>query len=233
MSPFRARGGDNGSRPLRIATMNYGMNIRNTLVAIPLVLAGLPGCVRVSSLPPTTVIVDVPSPTTNSVPIIPRRPKYKVVELRRDPQADYAYTFEIFSYDTGIKAIEAIKEDFRSLILKDYSSASVNSRDGSFYLDFPVFEMRESGYVKGRATVTTPVVEMTYNAISRYGTLTVHFNTAVGTDDARKWALRNIETLARDKNVLLKTGEKPTEGYYRSLGEKWTNNVLQIDFKVE
>lgn len=209
--------------------------MRNTLAVIAILLVGLSGCVWETSSSPPTVVVDVPSPTAKSVPIIPRSPKYKIVNLQRDPQVDYAYTFELFLYDTGITAIEAIKKEIRNVILNDYRSASVSSGGSSFYLDFPVFEVRESGFVKGRATVVsaTPVAIMDYNANSRRGTLTVRFNTAIGADVAREWASRNIETLVRDKNVLLTTGEKPTEGHYLSLGEKWDKNVLQIDFKVE
>ncbi|MBQ6473735.1 MAG: hypothetical protein IJJ33_17245 [Victivallales bacterium] len=75
---------------------------------------------------------------------------------------------------------------------------------------------------------------MDYDASLRRGRMTVRFNSAVrGADWARAWARMNIETLVRDKNILLTTGERPPEGQYRSLGANWTGDILEIEFETE
>ena len=45
---------------------------------------------------------------------------------------------------------------------------------------------------------------------------------------------RNIETLARDKNIALVTGEIPPNARFYSLGESLKDgNILEIEFKTE
>ena len=52
-------------------------------------------------------------------------------------------------------------------------------------------------------------------------------------DEARAWIRKNIETLARDKNIALTTGQLPPEATYYSLGEKIVGNVMEIEFRTE
>lgn len=51
--------------------------------------------------------------------------------------------------------------------------------------------------------------------------------------EARAWARENIETLARDKNIALVTGQRPPDANYYLLGEKIDGNVMEIEFKTE
>ena len=48
-----------------------------------------------------------------------------------------------------------------------------------------------------------------------------------------EWMSYNIETLARDKNIALVTGQLPPAAKYYSLGEKVDGNVMEIEFKTE
>ena len=53
-------------------------------------------------------------------------------------------------------------------------------------------------------------------------------------DEARKFCRDNIETIARDKNVALYTGEAPSEAKYYILDEEIVDdNILEMKFKVE
>ena len=52
-------------------------------------------------------------------------------------------------------------------------------------------------------------------------------------EEARTWILRNVKTLAHDKNIALVTGRLPPEATFRTLGEKIDGNVMEIEFKTE
>jgi len=52
--------------------------------------------------------------------------------------------------------------------------------------------------------------------------------------DAREWIRQNIETLARDKNIALTTGEiPPAAKFYLGREELKDGNILEIEFKTE
>ena len=52
--------------------------------------------------------------------------------------------------------------------------------------------------------------------------------------EARKWIRKNIETLARDKNIALVTGELPPAAkFYLGREELKDGNVLEIEFRTE
>ena len=187
------------------------------------------------------VSIDAPRPTGEAAPTCTRRPRYRTLSLKRDPGSDFAYSFDILVLEDedgpgalapagGIDA--AVKREFRKVVLKDYAETFAVT---NVVVDFPVFERSADGCIKGRALVisATPTALLDYDAHTRRGRMTVRFNTAIGTDAARAWARQNIESLARDKNILLTSGTRPPEGHYVSLGEKWRENTLEIEFKTE
>ena len=88
--------------------------------------------------------------------------------------------------------------------------------------------------IEGRATMLSiKPVSLTYDATKRRGKLSVQFNQGQVEEAARTWIRRNIETLARDKNIQLTTDERPPAGRFYSLGEKTEGNVMEIEFKTE
>ena len=185
--------------------------------------------------------IDVPRPTDAPPSPWTRRPHYRILSLERDPGSDFAYSFDILPLEEedGLNALTpngridaAVRREFRKLVQKDYAETFAVT---NVIVDFPAFERRADGSIKGRALVisATPTALLDYDAHTRRGRMTVRFNTAIGTDDARAWARRNIEALARDKNILLTSGMRPPEGHYVSLGEKWHENTLEIEFKTE
>ena len=197
---------------------------------------GFSGCV-VETEPdkPVKVGIDVP-PSGGSQPQPVVRPQYRILSLKRDPGSDFAYSFEILVLEeAGLNVYAAIQREFRDAVRNDYAAAFAVKDARSIYVDIPDFVPQNDGTVKGRALVisATPVAVMDYDVHTRRGRMTVRFHSAIGTEAARKWARENIEKLARDKNIMLTTGTMPPEGQYFSLGEKWRENTLEIEFRVE
>lgn len=212
------------------------MKAARAIVAFAAASLGFSGCV-VEREPdkPIKVGIDVP-PIGGAQPQPVVQPQYRILSLKRDAGSDFAYSFEILVLeDAGLNVYAAIQREFRDVVRKDYAAAFAVKDARSIYVDIPVFEPRNDGTVKGRALVisATPTALLDYDAYTRRGRMTVRFNTAIGTDAARAWARQNIEALARDKNILLTSGTRPPAGHYVSLGEKWHENTLEIEFKTE
>ena len=90
------------------------------------------------------------------------------------------------------------------------------------------------GRVEGRAVVlSVSVVSLKYDPNTRKGILAAKVG-ANQYEDARNWIRKNIETLARDKNIALTTGEiPPAAKFYLGREELKDGNVLEIEFKTE
>ena len=205
------------------------------VVAAIALAEGICGCVS-RNTPNTAdcVIIRVPDPSTN---IPPSRVPYEIVTLTRDVNMKCAYDFELkFRVPSrrDFKKIASLKDDVRRYVREDYDKTNEYVDGTILFVDFPSFEDK-FGIVTGKAVVMSIFsdVEMEYNAATSRGRLRLRFDKAIGTDAAREWARRNIEKIVRDKNVRIRTGEKPPEGEYYSLSEVWHDNVLEIEFKAE
>ena len=91
---------------------------------------------------------------------------------------------------------------------------------------------REKKFVGVARMLTLSPERVSYNEITRRGKFSVRFGNGQY-EAARAWARKNIETLVRDKNIVLETGTIPPPGRYRSLGEKKNGNILEIEFEAE
>lgn len=96
-------------------------------------------------------------------------------------------------------------------------------------------------FINGRVVGTGEVLTITlvgtnYDSNTRRGMVSIRFNVDQY-EIARVWVRRNIETLARDKNILLTAGEVPPPGSYVSGDERIVDTpngkVLEMEFKVE
>ena len=121
--------------------------------------------------------------------------------------------------------MKSIKEEY----LDTYPSADV----ASLVVSFSGLK-REGVRISGRAAVLTiKPLSLTYDVHTRRGRLAVKFN-AGQAEEAKAWARRNIETLARDKNIALTTGViPPAAKFYLGREELKDGNVLEIEFKTE
>lgn len=161
----------------------------------------------------------------------PRAP-YHIVYLQRDGKSDFAYQFAMeLNGEPSIQTFFGVQKIFvdevRTAYLQEYPIADVSS------LRISVQPRLVNGRIEGRAEVLTITpTSLIYDANNRHGKLAVKFSSGQ-VDEARAWIRKNIETLARDKNIALTTGQLPPEATYYSLGEKIVGNVMEIEFRTE
>jgi hypothetical protein len=77
------------------------------------------------------------------------------------------------------------------------------------------------------------VVSLDYDVDTRHGKIAVKF--AAGSfEEARRYVRRNVETLAKDKNVALTTGQIPAAAKFYLGDERVKDgNVLEVEFETE
>lgn len=161
-----------------------------------------------------------------------QKPPYKIISLSRDRNSDFAYVFVLeLSGEASIQTFFGIQGVFahevRNAYKNEFPTADVST------LRIAVQPRLVDGRIEGRAAVLTIApVSLSYDANTRRGKLSVRFN-AGQAEEARAWIRKNIETLARDKNIALTTGNPPPEAIYYSLGEKIEGDVMEIEFKSE
>ena len=161
---------------------------------------------------------------------------YDVVTLERREKGDFSYRFELRlkeNVDWSVQTIKAVKHDFRKNIKDDYSESFTGASVASLFVEFPEFDFSD-GKIAGSAVVMNMVVKsMNYDPLVRKGHLSVVVNSNQF-EETRKWVRKNIETLARDKNIALVTGEiPPAARFYLGREELKGGNVLEIEFKTE
>lgn len=173
---------------------------------------------------------------SNVLPIKPVVQTVNAYTLDRfvwDSDRDYACSFALkMNGECTIEAFSSIENEFREHVRNAFlkSHPSVDAR----FLIVDVRPSVDKGKVVGTAAVLTiKPVSMAYDAKMRQGKISVRFGPGQY-EEARAWARKNIETLARDKNLVLVTGQLPPEARYYSLGETVKDgNVLEIEFRTE
>ena len=162
-------------------------------------------------------------------------PAHSIVQLTRDSDSGFSYTFAIDLAKTPADmkaAARAVLREFMKSVKEEYMDAFPNADAASLSVAFSNLKV-EGRRIGGRAAVLTiKPLSLTYDANARRGKLSVRFN-AGQADEARAWIRRNIKTLARDKNIALVTGRLPPEATFRTLGEKVDGDVMEIDFRTE
>ena len=161
------------------------------------------------------------------------KPPYKIIDLVREKSSDFAYTFSLeLSGNASIQTFFGVQNIFANEVRAAYQMEYPNADMSS--LRVVVQPSLSNGRIVGRAEVLTIApVALSYDASARLGRLSVRFN-ANQYEEARAWARKNIETLARDKNIALVSGEIPPAARFYSLGESLKDgNILEIEFKTE
>ena len=161
------------------------------------------------------------------------KPPYHIDYLRRDSEREFAYEFElVLNGEPSLQTFSAVQNvlanEIRSAYRQEHPGVDLYSLQIAFYPELV------NGKIKGRAEVLTiTLVSLTYDAYTRHGKMAARFN-ANQYEEARKWIRKNIETLARDKNIALVTGEiPPAAKFYLGREELKDGNVLEIEFKTE
>jgi len=164
-----------------------------------------------------------------------KAPAHKVMRFARESGNDFTYGFTLELAEIPSNpdaAVSAVINEFGESVKEEYIDSFPRAKKESLAVNYE--DIRVDGKtIHGRATVLTIVpISLIYDANTRRGKLSVRFN-AGQVEEARAWIRKNIETLARDKNIALTTGTLPPEATYYSLGEKIDGNVMEIEFKTE
>lgn len=176
-----------------------------------------------------------------AVPIAPSvRPSgqqqalYRVDDFHRIAESDFAYAFRLnlINPNVNLSTIRSIKDELRREVLDDYRATFPNARSSSLQVDFPQFDVSASE-VCGRAEVMSfAIVSMNYNQESRRGIIRVRIG-ASSFEEARRWVRSNIETLSRDKNIALTTGEIPPAAQFILGAERvQEGGILEVEFET-
>ena len=162
-------------------------------------------------------------------------PSHRTIRFERDQGSAFSYSFgiEMTSAPSDVDAaVDAILRELTVSVKDNYLDAHQNADMASLEVSIPHLKV-DGLRIEGRATVLTiKPSSLFYDANTRRGKLSVRFN-AGQVEEARAWIRKNIETLARDKNIALTTGELPPKATYYSLGEKIDGNVMEIEFRTE
>jgi hypothetical protein len=162
-------------------------------------------------------------------------PIYNILSCEREAGNDFAYSFtlELVGKDKSLRTFRHVQKEFRQAIKDDYVESFSGVNKNSLYVEFPEFKLN-NGKIVGRAVVLTiSVASLAYDPNTRTGKLAVKVN-ANQYEEARKWVRRNIETLARDKNIALVTGETPPAAkFYLGREELKDGNILEVEFRTE
>jgi hypothetical protein len=160
---------------------------------------------------------------------------YNILSCKRETGSDFAYRFELelLGKNSSLRTFRAVQQEFRRAVKEDYVESVPGTKPNELYVDFPEYELKD-GKIEGRAVVLSiSVTSLTYDPNTRNGKLAVKVN-ANQYEEARKWIRKNIETLARDKNIALTTGEiPPAAKFYLGKEELKDGNILEIEFKTE
>ena len=157
---------------------------------------------------------------------------YRIIKLKREGNSDFMYVFTlVLNGEPSIQTFFGIQKLFANELLDAYKLEYPNADVSS--LRIAVQPELIEGRIQGRAAVLTIIpVSLAYDSNTRRGKLSVRYN-ANQFVEARAWIRKNVETLARDKNIALTTGQLPPEATCYSLGERVEGNVMEIEFKTE
>jgi len=164
-----------------------------------------------------------------------KAPAHRVVSIAQDTGRDFTFRFKLelleMPHDPD-KAKSAVLKEFRESLKNEYAASVPGAKKTSFVANLTEVKM-DGRLIHGRATLLAmSLVSLSYDASTRRGKLSVRFN--AGQDkEAREWIRKNIETLARDKNIALVTGQLPPDANCDLLGEKVDGNVMEVEFKTE
>ena len=161
---------------------------------------------------------------------------YKILSFDRESGSEFAYRFVLALLDennSSLHTLRSVQQEFRLAVKSDYAESFPGVDASSLYVDFPEYKLTD-GKINGRAVVLSiSVTSLTYDPNTRMGKLAVKVN-ANQYEEARKWIRKNIETLARDKNIALTTGEiPPAAKFYLGREVLKNGNILEIEFKTE
>ena len=164
----------------------------------------------------------------------PSMPSHSVVRFDRDSGGGYSFAIDMMQGQKDLNvAKDAILKEFAKSVKEEYLDTFPNVDLASLSVAFPNVKV-DGLRISGRAVVlTVKPIALAYDSNTRHGKLSVRFNAGM-LEEARAFILKNIEALARDKNIALVTGEVPPAAAFYVLGESLKDdNLIEVEFKTE
>ena len=158
---------------------------------------------------------------------------YTIERFERMENDEFSYLFRLrLKAEAGFSEMDMIKRELRSTIGADYVGAH-GGKASEVHVDLPVFALKDS-VIEGRAAVMRITVEsLCYDSQTQKGVIAVKIGSS-RFEDARQWVRKNVESLARDKNVALMTGKIPSAArFYLGAERIKPGNILEIEFETE
>ncbi|MBO5905571.1 MAG: hypothetical protein J6Q84_04045 [Kiritimatiellae bacterium] len=160
--------------------------------------------------------------------------KYEIVEFEKNDDCAYRYSFALKRRDSGSVAVREsreLKKILRAMIREDYL-LSFPDVSRSVVIDFPKFSLQNGRVVGNAVALTFSVASLEYDSHRRRGVMRIRIGENQF-EDARKYARKNIESIARDKNIALDAKTIPPSAVFYLEGEKLNGGMLEISFRVE
>ena len=160
--------------------------------------------------------------------------KYEIVEFEKDDDCVYRYSFVLKRRDSSSVAVREsreLKKILRAMIREDYL-LSFPDAARSVVIDFPKFSLQNGSVVGNAVALTFSVASLEYDSHRRRGVMRI----GIGEnqfEDARRYARKNIESIARDKNIALDANKIPPSAVFYLEEEKLNSGMLEISFRVE
>ena len=160
--------------------------------------------------------------------------KYEIVEFGKDDDCAYRYSFALKRRDSSSVTVHEsreLKKILRAMIREDYL-LSFPDASRSVVIDFPRFSLQNGRVVGNAVALTFSVASLQYDPHRRTGVVRI----GIGEnqfEDARKYARKNIESIARDKNIALEANKIPPTSQFYLEGETLNGGILEISFRVE
>ena len=164
----------------------------------------------------------------------PQQPKFTITSfVPVDTDNDFSYSFEVtLNDDASPSEFSSMYGSFINDMKKIYQSMNPSVDMKTLVVDAKP-SLKNRKFVGVARMLTLCPEKLEYDAVTRRGKISLRFGTGQY-EAARAWARKNIEALARDKNIALTTGViPPAARFYLGREGLKDGNVLEIEFRTE
>lgn len=180
---------------------------------------------------PTSGPAPVPAPTPQPV-----APLFEVLEITPKGNGQYFVRVAIKDKSKTFSVLHLVKPEVYRLVREDFQSKNPGE-PAQFVRERMQYETEKDGKIlsfTGWVFSVRPVDNgWFYDSTSRRGWVRLRIVGGIPAAEAELWAHENIAEIVKYKNVAIESGKAPPPGAtYRSLGEKFENDVLTVEFEA-
>lgn len=185
-----------------------------------------------SKVQSSSSVVNTSMQQTVSASNEPKKYEYKILRLEKTATNDFEYEFEIaFPGGADLQTFRRISHELRNMIAEEYAEEHMTDIR-NVQTSYPTQKI-SGNIVSGRVGVYEfEGISMSYDSNARRGTFSVKV-VAGDFEATRRWVRKNIESIVADKNILIKTGERPPQAHYKLLNEEVKDGVIVVEFEAE